>query len=1019
MVNNDKLTQMQAVLRNLFQFEESDLDFGIYRIINIKRNEIKKFIEEDLINIIQLQMKSVEDTKEIEKKIDELKSQLEGVFGKKIDAIVKLHGDTDGVKNYLGLQKLLNQSKNENSIEEGIYEDIINFFSRYYDSGDFISKRRYSKSNKYAIPYNGEEVYLYWANNDQYYIKTSENFLNYSFKLGSLSVNFEISSEDTEVEQNNVKSSDKKFFIFNNLEYNQDSKELTVTFGYRGLTKDEENEVNKISGKKTVTNDTVNEFNVEKITEQIGIYGISSLFKKHLKMDGTMSDKSEIEWHLNKYATKNTSDYFIHKDLKKFLTGELDFYIKNEMFHLDNVLEDNWNKYDIELRRIKVFKEISLNIIDFLAQVENFQKKLWEKKKFVVSTDYCITLDRIDKKHYSKILSNHSQLDEWKTLFDFDVNVKTKDSKSNLLGYTSTGNPEIELLVQNPTLTLDTKFFDEDFKYELLSEIDNLEDNITGILINSENFQALNLLLEKYREKIKCCYIDPPYNKGYDGFIYKDNFKHSSWNSLIYDRLALSKNLIRENGSISISIDDDEEHNLTALADMCLGNENRLAKLIWNRNHSAQAGFFKLYHEYVLCYSKNRTQFNAILGADGKIIAGAQKKESKRHKLQEFTFPKGTRFEAEDGFELNGTWGGVESTELINGRMMCKGNKLAEDVTLKAGWTQLNQMNKYFYSDEEVFDTKNQKVLEFFFSSTGKLKYVKEKTHEIPSTVLNEMGTAGQASNDLTNILGYSIDSTPKSIKLMEFIINYLADESSLVLDFFAGSGTTGHAVINLNKEDNGKRKFILVEMGQYFDTVLKPRIQKAIYSENWKDGKPLDNNGSTNQIIKYHKLEQYEDTLNNIEFKIPTLTALESKDYAIKYMLEFESRDNNVFLNLDNLDNPFNYILKIEQNNEIKEQKIDLIETFNYIAGITVNKIYKTNSDNVSYVVVSGKRNGNSVIVIWRNKDDKFDPTADKDFVENNILTEQVDEIFMNGNSLVTNAKPLDEVFKANMFGD
>lgn len=174
MVNNDKLTQMQAVLRNLFQFEESDLDFGIYRIINIKRNEIKKFIEEDLINIIQLQMKSVEDTKEIEKKIDELKSQLEGVFGKKIDAIVKLHGDTDGVKNYLGLQKLLNQSKNENSIEEGIYEDIINFFSRYYDSGDFISKRRYSKSNKYAIPYNGEEVYLYWANNDQYYIKTSE-----------------------------------------------------------------------------------------------------------------------------------------------------------------------------------------------------------------------------------------------------------------------------------------------------------------------------------------------------------------------------------------------------------------------------------------------------------------------------------------------------------------------------------------------------------------------------------------------------------------------------------------------------------------------------------------------------------------------------------------------------------------------------------------------------------------------------------------------------------------------------
>lgn len=995
MVNNDKLTQMQAVLRNLFQFEESDLDFGIYRIINIKRNEIKKFIEEDLISIIQLQMKSVEDTTEIEKKIEDLKNQLEGVFGKKIDAIVKLHGDTDGVKNYLGLQKLLNQSKNENSIEEGIYEDIINFFSRYYDSGDFISKRRYSKANKYAIPYNGEEVYLYWANNDQYYIKTSENFLNYSFKLGSLSVNFEISSEDTEVEQNNVKSQDKKFFIFNDLDYKQDSKELTITFGYRSLTKDEENAINEISGKKNVTTDTANEFNVKKITEQIGIYGILSLSKKHLNMDGTMSDKSELKWHLDKYATKNTSDYFIHKDLKKFLIGELDFYIKNEIFHLDNVLDDSWDKYDIELRRIKVFKEISLKIIDFLAQIENFQKKLWEKKKFVVSTDYCITLDRIDKKHYSKILSNREQLDEWKKLFDFDVGVKTKDSKSNLLGYASTGNPEIELLVQNPTLTIDTKFFDEDFKYELLSEIDNLDDNITGILINSENFQALNLLLEKYREKIKCCYIDPPFNLEHNGdFLYKTDYKDSTWITLLYDRLDKSKSLLKNTGMLFLRCDVNGNSLVRQLCNRLFGSKmfaneflvQRIRKNVTNQGKIT----IPLANDSVFLYKMSN---------DSEVIDPYKKLEKVRESF----------------------WRRIDDSAGYRnppGRVIFG--------------------NEFFPYKEDAHFKYSQDSMDKMILERRIRLLCKNCKHEHYEGVWNNCPACGGSEctpqymvketdkiildTNWMDIPGYSNFwdfSTENSVPLLKRVISLGSDINDTVIDFFAGSGTTGHAVLTLNKEKNANRKFILVEMGQHFSTVLKPRIQKVIYSEKWKAGKPQDNNGSKNQIIKYHKLEQYEDTLNNIEFKIPTLSALESKDYAVKYMLEFESRDNNVFLNLDNLDNPFNYVLKIEQDNEIKEQKIDLIETFDYIAGINVNKIYKTNNENVNYVVVRGKRNGKSIIVIWRNKDDKFDPIADKEFIENNILTEPVDEIFINGNSLVINAKPLDEVFKANMFRD
>src|SRR5690606_31491630 len=141
----------------------------------------------------------------------------------------------------------------------------------------------------------------------------------------------------------------------------------------------------------------------------------------------------------------------------------------------------------------------------FLAQIEDFQKKLWLKKKFVISTNYCITLDRIPEKYYPEIVANQAQLDEWKDLFDVVIPNGSEESLRN-----------------EPYLVLDTKFFSEAFKDKLLAEFDNLDEETNGLLINSENFQALNLMQEKYQEKIKTVYIDPPYNTDGDGFCYKD-----------------------------------------------------------------------------------------------------------------------------------------------------------------------------------------------------------------------------------------------------------------------------------------------------------------------------------------------------------------------------------------------------------------------------------------------------------------------------------------------------------------
>ena len=260
----------------------------------------------------------------------------------------------------------------------------------------------------------------------------------------------------------------------------------------------------------------------------------------------------------------------------------------------------------------------------------------------------------------------------------------------------------------------------------------------------------------------------------------------------------------------------------------------------------------------------------------------------------------------------------------------------------------------------------------------------------------------------------------PKSLYNVKDCLNATTqdEKSALVLDFFAGSGTTGHAGINLNKEDGGSRKFILVEMGQYFDTVLKPRIEKVIFSPNWKDGKPQDNNGSKKQIIKYQCLEQYEDALENIE--IPQRTLEEFKDYFVKYMLEFETRDSKTFLNIDQMKDPFNYKLKIIDNYEPKTVSVDLVETYNYLIGLQVSKVgvFENKDDSKrKYLTVQGKRDDRNVIVIWRITKD-LNPEKDRNFIKTNILKSLFDEVHINGDSLIEGAVLIEEQFKRIMNG-
>jgi adenine-specific DNA-methyltransferase len=370
-------------------------------------------------------------------------------------------------------------------------------------------------------------------------------------------------------------------------------------------------------------------------------------------------------------------------------------------------------------------------------------------------------------------------------------------------------------------------------------------DTTNNIYIEGDNLEVLKLLQKSYANKIKMIYIDPPYNTGKD-FVYKDNYTdnlsnylsitgqsdvegrklrtnpesdgryHSNWLSMMLPRLKLAQNLLEDDGSIFISINDNEVHSLISVLNELFGEDNRISTLIWDKGHSAQAGIFKVYHEYVLVYSRNKDLVGVPNSSDNNLFeAGAMKKESSRHPLSEFTFPAGVRFEAPDGTEFKGTWGGTEKIILVNGRMIAEDRKTKYEVTIRAAYTQKNQMEQFFYGDKStLIDSRGQKIDNFYFSSTGKIKIVKERGVYTPDTTLS-YGTQSAASGELAKIFDLTdtpIDN-PKPISMIKDFVSWFTDDNDIILDFFAGSGTTAHAVMKLNAEDGSDRKFICVQL--------------------------------------------------------------------------------------------------------------------------------------------------------------------------------------------------------------
>jgi adenine-specific DNA-methyltransferase len=550
------------------------------------------------------------------------KAELEKELAKAIEQTQALGADPETMPKVKELrQKLAHEAVDVGVLENEVYDHLFSFFRRYYSEGDFLAKRVY-KPGIYAIPYEGEEVKLHWANRDQYYIKTSEYLHDYTFRLRPdddqkpMRVHFRL-ADAAEGEYGNVKAAegkDRVFILAAGDFIAEENGELSIRFEYRPATLTDWPEDAREGKTKPPAQKELIALATKRVltaAEASLAAWITELGRPHVKADGEKADYSRLEAHLRRYTARNTFDYFIHKDLGGFLRRELDFYIKNEVMHLDDVENESAPRVEQYLSKIKVIRRIAGKIIDFLAQLEDFQKKLWLKKKFVVETLYCITLDGIPEEFYPEIAANDAQREEWVRLFAID------QCQDDLAGGVAYSAPLTKaFLLANPSLPVDTRHFDESFKGRLLSGYSNFDEILHGTLVHGENFQALSLLAKHLLGCVDLFYIDPPYNTGVDDFPYKDAYQHSSWLSLVSDRLEMSLRLLSRGGVFACSLDDNETYRFGVMVYGLSPRLTRLGEFVWrtrNTDNRVSSGL-SVDHEYIHVFAPSGTSI------EGRVI---------------------------------------------------------------------------------------------------------------------------------------------------------------------------------------------------------------------------------------------------------------------------------------------------------------------------------------------------------------------------------------------------------------
>ena len=566
---------------------------------------------------------------------------------------------------------------------------------------------------------------------------------------------------------------------------------------------------------------------------------------------------------------------------------------------------------------------------------------------------------------------------------------------------------------------LDTRHFNDDFTDRLLkalSDAASLDEQLDGLLIHSENFQALNLLDTRYRRQVQCVYIDPPFNTDASPILYKNGYKSSAWISLMENRLSATQPLLTRDGVLVAAIDDEQQRELSFLLSTIF-NDRILGTFSVRTNPSGrptQTGY-SVAHEYLIYAGRGQNSAIGRMPPTKKQAArfsecdergpfewrnlrreGSGADRAARPTLYYPIYIKGAAIRIPKmKWKTSAEEWIIQEESLADEQVVFPDNE--NGVQKRWRWEWKRVMN----SLSDVAVRKDRSGHDYVYY---KRRPHREGVVSISCWFDAKYSAVEHGTALLKALFGESVFSYPKSIHaVMDSIrIGGAQRKDACVIDYFAGSGTTGHAVINLNREDGGRRKYILVECGHHFDTVILPRIKKVIYSSDWKGGKPISRKGIS-QFCKYVRLESYEDTLDSLEVtetshaqaellaENPTL----AEDYRLRYSLGVETSRSTCLLGKDFKD-PFLYTLSVVRDGARRRVQVDLPETFNFLIGLRLESWRKIDG---ILAITGTDAEGQKCLILWRNLAETDHDALDTWFdLNREQFTASLDRIYVNG---------------------
>ena len=709
---------------------------------------------------------------------------------------------------------------NDDFNSHDIYNKLYTFFESYLnDTGTPFFHDTPLYKNIYAKVYtNSKDTSLFYKTKDLYYVKSDTLYTSLTL------------SDENELAQ----------IYFDTSEYTQNADNTKRKLIFK---------LDKIEQTSTDTQDSIPTIYIKVLSQKDLFPNLNAVFKensnelsedfiKSLKAHKFPLDEARIKKLFASYKKQNEVDFFIHKNARAFLQEQFDLWFYHYLYK-DSEFQE-WSVKSIShLQRIR---NIALEIIGLIGDFEDELKAVWLKPKFVKAVNYVFSFDLIlrhsvlsDKAQNTALLDSickdkgfEKQIKEWQDLKLIDESFQAQNISENILSDD-----------KYKFLPIDTKHFSKETKYKILSVFDDIESILNGELIKADNFQALNTLMPKYQGKVDLIYIDPPYNTGNDGFIYSDKFNHSSWLSMIANRLELAREFLKDSGSIFISIDDNEQARLKILCDEVFGEENFIANFVWQGKYttSNDAKYASNQNESIFCFAKAINNFAFNLLARTETMNSAYKNPDND--------PRGawkpTPLHAKSGSENN-----------------------LYTITFDNGISWNAPKGRYpRYSRERLMEIYFEN--ELYFNKNGgidKKTYLSEvKQGKTIGTFWSykEVGSTHEGNEDLASTLDKGLFDTPKPEKLLKRICEIASNEDSIILDFFAGSGTSLATAQKLG------RKWLGVEMGEHFYKVIIPRLKKVIAGFQSGISKECDYKGSG--AFRYYELESYEEALKECEY--------------------------------------------------------------------------------------------------------------------------------------------------------